>query len=218
MAVRLVGRTPATCPGKVGRGSDNACEFSLEEARKILFKKQNGANPFLTEADIVDETVWDTLLALTDADDPDNVLLSPPIYNSVRTAGEPNIVESEGTGRKQVTHYGDSMFAVDWSRLSEEAANELMATLRDSSSNLEFIYINIKGQIIAAYNSVTVAEVTTITPLWIPLNLTTMNARGKEGGRGSLEMHKAQLHIYEGDDVNWKAWKPTWNALAKTQS
>lgn len=218
MAVRLVGRNPATCPGKVGRGNDNACSFKLGEVRKIILKKKNGANPFLTAEDIVDETVWDAALALTDADDPDNILLSPPVYNSVRTPGEPNIIESEGTGFKKVTHHSDSMFALDWDELSEEAANELIATIRDNSSNLEFIYINVKGEIITAYNSVTVAEVTTITPLWIPLNLATITARGKDGGRGSLEMHKGQFHIYEEDDINWYSWKPTWSALAKSQN
>lgn len=218
MAVRLVGRTPPTCPGTIGRGNDNPCSFKLGEIRKMVLKKQNGANPFLTAADIVDETVWDAALALTDADDPDNIYLSPPAYNSVRTPGEPNILESEGTGFKKVTHYADSMFAVDFDELSEEAANELIATIRDNSTNLEFIYINTKGEIITAYNSVTVELVTTVTPLWIPLNLALIGARGKDGGRGSLEMHKAQFHIYEENDINWKAWKPTWNALAKNQN
>jgi hypothetical protein len=209
MPVRKVGSTPATCPASIGVGSNAFCKFKLGMPSRVVLKKKNGANPFALAANVIDETVWDALLALTI--DPDNVYYSPQIYNATLTAGTANIIESEGTGTKRVTHYTDSMVAMDWDELDTEAENELIATIRDNASNLEFIYVNTKGQIVTSQD---VAG----NPTWIPVNIATITARGKEAGRGSLEMFKGEFHIYEENDVNWKAYTPAFNILAKTQS
>lgn len=209
MAQRQLYVEAQSCPGVVGPSqSPQACPVKQGDFTQIVVLKKNGANPFDTTLNLItDETIWDTFLALTDTDDPDNPMKTQSFWDSNRVSGEANIVESP-LGAKTVPFYADDIIDIMIKDLSSSNENDTIATFRDNAENLQCMFINSKNQIIHSTDAAG-------EPTFFPIRLATMRGRSKEGGRAGIEMIAGQLHFEEEVLQRWTVTDITFDLLAK---
>lgn len=167
----------------------DVCDYKLRDIKRIVLKKKSGANPFTTIVLLQTELTWDTLLALTTADTPDNVLLSTKVYNSTETGGEANILTSD-SGDMRVTHYTEDQIMVQFAFLDPTMSNDLMATIRDNPNSLECYIVNTDGRIRHGLDE------TGLIPEWIPIKLATFKSRDASG-RSNPETNDVMLYFDE---------------------
>lgn len=210
MAVRSVGIASATCPGLVGQGKSDVCRFRYGNMFRFLVKLQGTTNPFnTTTALITTESVWDTFLALTDSDG-NNAYYSPALFNSTRTGGEPIITDNTTTGGAIVNRYADSQFPFSFVDQTKENVNNLVATIRDNANALEFIYINVDGDVVHTVDAAG-------APQWCPINLAVIQEMTNEGGLDSPESYNGYFRVREELTVPFTKTALSFNIKAKFQ-
>lgn len=198
MAQRIVFVQPPPVDCGLGNIGDNqaydACPTKIGHAVRAVFRLSNGVNPFLTLANLQSEVVWDAVLALNTTDTPDNLFLTTKIFEFSQTAGELTPIESTSTGDVFTGSYADDVVTMSYAFLDSKMGNDLMASLRDNSKNLEVMFV-VKTQGTGVARIRCGVDSTGLIPLWIPVRHAAFSSRTIETDRNAIESHTATLRF-----------------------
>lgn len=203
---RYLGIQSPVCPGIISGSIDNSCPFKVNPPKRFFLKKRGTANPFnTTDSLITDEAIWDTALASG------NIYMSPPVFSAETTPGEANINESP-SGQKSVQFYADTILNMILNNLNPSNERALLDTIRGNANALEFIYLNIFGDIVSKEPVTPASD----PPTWLPINLATATEKSFAGRVDETNM--VSFHLFEEVAAGWYKTQISFDLDSKVQS
>lgn len=138
------------CPATINSTERRPCkDFAEENIKRVVFLKQNAANPFSLPADLDDTLITDVFFPLTEGDTPNNPAFSPLIHQWATTPPEiaeivSNTSRSYATGNKEA-----KVYTFDFLNLSREASGEMYKNVNDNvEQGLTCYFITDKNEVI----------------------------------------------------------------------
>lgn len=183
----------------------------ISNSERLLLFRKNADRPFLTVADFLIEANMQAWLALTDLNKPDNVYYSPRIYDTIKTAGEPNFVVSN-SNRSSNPSTNEAEMIINFDNLKADSENDFKVSAEGIKNNAQFFLVTGDNEIIYSARS----GLLTAVPDGIPTNVIHFGGKSSNGNNNP-ELNKLTIKIKHEKEFGWYAIGLPYNLLTLLQ-